>query len=454
MTLRDKYSFSLHTIKNNKARSILTIIISAFLSTLVMGLLCLSVSFGINGNDILNKVYFAQDSIVDVTYSNSYNRSTVATQKVFTRDLYQPFVEVLNKHAEVVSYVRYSSSARNNFLYTEPLYPLSIGYDIVEGRGIAPSASANEVIVSQSYYSEMLKGGIDLSVGSVHEDYGLYEKMYVGGRIAYLDTTYKYVVVGIFRPNGKEYTINGSKGTILDAGINFIADIGVALNANEEIYIPNIRISYKSSVDKVDSGAIFSEFKSMQNDMNKILPKAIQVTSGGFEPIIDEVDPCNCKAYEEYEALNKFKFIFIGGAAGIGLVLLLMSIGSLANSVMISIDRSKKFIGLLKALGVRGRSLKAIITYESITLISVGVLIGFGVLFALSGPLNMIETALVNSMYGTYVQTLGFTSSFYIPFYVLLGTIAVFVLLTLLFSRGSLRKISKTDPIAVISEVS
>ena len=452
MTFRDRYSFSLHTIKENKSRSFLTIIISSFLSILIMGLLCLGISFGRNGNDILNKIYFSHDAIVSVNYNNPLNR--IAKQEVFKEKYYDQYLETIKKHEEVISYINYTTNASNGFVYTEPSFPMAIGYQIVEGRNIVPSEAHNEVIISQTYYSEMLKNGEDYSVGTVHEDHSYMLKQLYNGRYIDVEATYNYKVVGIFALTGEQYAFDGNKRTPLDNGVVGIGDIGVAFHANEEIYISNIAFYYKSSVENVDSEAIFNKFKKLQSDLNDVLPRSVVVYTGGFELMIEEADPCYCMAYEQYELLNKYKYIFIGGGAGIGLVLLLMSVGSLANSVMISIDRSKKFIGLLKALGVNGRSLRHIIAYESITLISLGVLIGFGVLYALSYPLGLIESALVNSMYGSYVQSLGFVSSYYVPFYVLLGTIVVFVLLTLLFSRGSLRKIAKTDPIAVISEVS
>ena len=131
-----------------------------------------------------------------------------------------------------------------------------------------------------------------------------------------------------------------------------------------------------------------------------------------------------------------------------------MSIGSLANSVLISIDRNKKFIGLLKALGMRGKSLKSIVVFESITLISIGVILGYILLFILYTPLTSLINTIIASTYSSYLKVTAYISSIYIPIYILLGALLAFLLLTYLFSRGSLYKIAKTDPIAVISEVS
>ena len=52
-----------------------------------------------------------------------------------------------------------------------------------------------------------------------------------------------------------------------------------------------------------------------------------------------------------------------------------------------------------------------------------------------------------------YLNDINYEFYFDIPIYVPLGTIVVFVLLTLLFSHSSMSNISKTDPMAVISDV-
>ena len=87
MTLRDCCFLSLHTIKQNRARSILTIIIAAFLSFLIMGTMCLAISFSENGDNVVIQSYFKENSIVTINYSNYKNRA-VAGDEVFSRKYY------------------------------------------------------------------------------------------------------------------------------------------------------------------------------------------------------------------------------------------------------------------------------------------------------------------------------------------------------------------------------
>ena len=191
------------------------------------------------------------------------------------------------------------------------------------------------------------------------------------------------------------------------------------------------------------------------DEINKELPPGVYMKANALGmafPVY--VDAAKSMAYDVYAQNNILRIAIILVAVIFSVVLLLMSVGSLANSVMISIDTSKKFIGLLKALGMRGKLLKMIVVLESITLITAGVLIGYLLLVALYNPLSSVISAVVSSSYGTYIEMVGFTPVMYMPFYVFAGTLVLFLIFTFLFSRGSLNKIAKMEPIMVINEVS
>lgn len=454
MRLPDRYLFSLHTIKENKSRSVLTTVISMFLSLLIMGLMCLAISFVNNGNNVLNEVYFNEQSIVSVTYENTYAHQ--ANQEVFRNEQYTKFKETVNNHQEVVSSIIYKTNVvEGGYIFTDNEYPITNGIEIVEGRNIRPSSYANEVIVSQKKYRDSLLYGDPYKVGTTHTEAVRFEFTTATGVHLIRQEEVTFVIVGIFSPTDEKYYFNGEDTSLVNENVNFICDVKFILNANNNIYVPSTELCFKSPSTDLDSKKIFSSLNSLATDLSNNMPKKAVVTVlGRGEYLVDLVDGGKCLAYEQYEQLNKFAYIFIGGGAFVALILLLISVGSLANSVMISIDRSKKFLGLLKALGIRARALRNIVIFESITLISVGILVAYALLWVFNVPLNMINTALCNSMYGAFIEASGYVPRIYIPFYILLASIVLFVALTLLFARGSLRSISKTDPIAVISEVS
>jgi ABC-type antimicrobial peptide transport system permease subunit len=134
-------------------------------------------------------------------------------------------------------------------------------------------------------------------------------------------------------------------------------------------------------------------------------------------------------------------------------VLILLSIGSLANSIMISVDKNKKFIGLLKALGLNEKDLKSVIRMESFTTICLGVILAFLTILIIRPLLANLNTILINTAFIDYLLQIDYQIVFKVPVYIPLIVIVFYIAFTLIFARGSMSKIVKTDPMAVISEV-
>ena len=120
---------------------------------------------------------------------------------------------------------------------------------------------------------------------------------------------------------------------------------------------------------------------------------------------------------------------------------------------MISVDKNKKFIGLLKALGLNEKDLKSTIKLESITTIVSGIILAFLTIFIFKGLLSNLNTIIINSMFSDYLREIDYVTVFDLPIYVPIVVLLFFVAFTLLFARESMSKIAKTDPMSVISEV-
>ena len=457
MTFRDSYRISLHTIKENKSRSILTVVISMFLSALIMGLLCIAVSFSSNGNEILNRVYFGKDSYVSSNYVCPYIPQMVGQQEVFNIDKYDTFLSVLNKNKDTVAMVEYQTNVRTMIyptIYTDSTYRASALFSIIEGRDIEPSNDIDEVLVSSSYYEASLAWPEPYTIGSIHKETIEYNRQLPAGRTEIRTAEITYKVVGIIASSDKEYRMDGQRSQRGDVAPSMVFDVKAVLKASPEIYVSRANMYYLSKSDNTNVASAFSAIEKLMKDIDEAMPPRIEVDKGGPVVVYNPVSPTSSAVFQEYQQLTRFQIIFIVAGSVIAVSLLLMSVGSLANSVIISIDRSKKFIGLLKALGLKGRELITIVVMESITLISIGVILGFALLFAFTAPLNMISNALTNTVYSRYMMMISYEATIQIPIYILFIGIALFVVTTLLFARSSLVKISKTDPIAVISEVS
>ena len=144
-------------------------------------------------------------------------------------------------------------------------------------------------------------------------------------------------------------------------------------------------------------------------------------------------------------------YIVIAVAIFLGFVVLLLSIESVANTIMISVDKNRKFIGLLKALGLNQKGVKSLIKVEAFITILIGLVFGGLISFGTNGIMKLIVQSLIDQIFAYQDIDLIVKVTFN-PLLPLL-TFIIFYLFAILFSKGSLRKISSQDVIETISEV-
>lgn len=453
MRTRDCFGFAFHTIKENPSRSILTVVISTFLSALIMGMMCLAVSFSKNGGEVITRAFFPEEGVVSLTYENR-PQPNVPEQLYFGESTYAPFLEAVGSDPELIQSIYYATNLVSELTFTDPSYPVGPGLRIVEGRNIAPSEAHNEVIVSKEAYQRSLEGDEPdpYTIGSVHTCPAYVGSMWGWG----IPLEYRYPefkVVGIFEYTGEKLVLNGNVAPLLFGQV--IGDIGIAFSTHpSQVIVSSLSAYHYPKGKTANPEGTITRLQGLADQLNDVLPKHITAEFFEGERILHYDATVHCPVYERYASDKTMRTVVISAAALFALILLLMSVGSLANSAIISIDRSKKFFGLAKALGMRGGTLKSIVSIESVLLISVGVLIGYLLLWTMYVPMASIINLVVGSTYGAFIQATGFVASIHYPFYVLLGAWAAFIGFTLLFSHGALRSIVKADPIAVISEVS
>lgn len=155
-----------------------------------------------------------------------------------------------------------------------------------------------------------------------------------------------------------------------------------------------------------------------------------------------------CQYLESVKTTNLIRGIVLGAMSMLAFFVLLLSVGSVANSIFISVDKSRKFIGLMKAMGLEQRGVVRIILCESLFMVMLGVLFGFGILFAVRPAVISLESAVISAIY----RGMEYAVTVSVPAYLPIVTAAVFFLFTWLFSRGSLADIAKQDVIATITE--
>lgn len=436
MKLLDKYKLSLHNIKNNKSRSILTTVIVYIISLLIMIILCVGISFSINTSNIIKTYYQTSNEPVKIQYYNYGSEGNVLDSNV-----YLSLSSVLEKNKEMISYTSYSeNSGYSNDLYIqEHKFPVTESIEIIEGRNVnGKDSKTNRVVVSanyaQEYYNKtnnLLKPGSILEY--VYENY-----IYNEDGSGYLySKALNLEVVGIYKhvETNKEKVTYSRKGDI-------IIDAGYLINNVDDLYYSVVEYFYNMPKSNFNDKEITQKLGTLVSELKDVLPDGSR-----------DYDSVNCMALEELNMTKTIGIVIIAFAAFLCLVLILLSIGSLANTIMISVDKNKKFIGLLKALGLNEKDLKSTIKMESVTTISIGIALSFITIFLFKGLIASLNELLLGSMFSSYLSEIEYTILLSLPIYIPIIVLVFFVFFTLLFARGSMSKIAKTDPMAVISEV-
>lgn len=425
MKFFDRYRLSLHNINNNRSRSILTTIIVYVISLLLTAIIAIGISFSSNLNEIMKAYYSNCNTAVYTAYNNYSNEDLLGSDK------YDDVFDVVMEHEDAITYTTHQTSIQGDIIFQDHRFPITKQIELLEGR--LPTASdenTNKVLVSADYANlYYLNNNIVLKPGSKFE-YSVYYYNYDNGG----NYVVEFEVIGIFM-------LSDSNDNMLESNTEVIADLQYILSTNDDIYVKQLHYYY--DVSKIEFS--INELRNRMISFEKDLKNVVGERENTFYVFGD--------AASELQSMQLMSIIVIAIAFIFTLVLILLSIGSLANTIMISVDKNKKFIGLLKALGLNEKDLKSVIKMESITTICLGVILAFLTLVLASPILGGLNELLIDAMFSSYIHETGYQITFTIPIYVPVIIMIFFITFTLIFARGSMAKIAKTDPMAVISEV-
>jgi ABC-type antimicrobial peptide transport system permease subunit len=406
-----------------------------------MVILCVGLSFSSNTGNIIKKYYQSSVEPVTVNYNN-YGWSE-DSEGVFDRAAYQNINSILEENKEIIGYSKYEyNNYQSTVAVQEHKFPIVEHIEIIEGSNVnASHSNTNKVLVSalfaQNYYE---KNGVVLKPGSIFDYLFEYNIMKENYRQEEANKKLSLEVVGIYKladAEKKSYEAN-----IISNNDDIIIDAGYLINNTDNLIFTSVTYYYNVTQTNFNSDELVDKLDLLVESLNATLPRESK-----------RYDSTSSSALADLSMSKILGTAIIAVAVFLGLILILLSIGSLANTIMISVDKNKKFIGLLKALGLNEKDLKSTIKMESITTIVLGVMLAFGTVFLFKELIEGLNQLLLTSLFSNYLNEIEYTIVFSMPIYIPFIVLIFFVFFTLLFARGSMSKIAKTDPMAVISEV-
>lgn len=198
----------------------------------------------------------------------------------------------------------------------------------------------------------------------------------------------------------------------------------------------NLGMSYN---DGADSNAVVSELKAFIKEYNvsKIVSNkntaGLSVTSSAVS-MLALIDVVNIGII--------ILVIFLS------VVLILLSIGSVSNTVKISVEQSSKTFGMMKAIGMQNSTLKSIVNTQANIMAIIAT--------ALASLLAVVVMKAIKPIMGSLMSMFGIAESMVVstlPWFVPFAVLGMLIFFIVLFTRKSLAEICKMDVISVISEV-
>lgn len=467
MKLSDVFRISFHSIFNNKIRTLITIVIVFIVSLLIMSISIIGLSFYYS----INSAYVNLYDLTGATFKMeqySFNTESENIWRGINEAEYDIVMNEFSNSPELVDNVIINDNGVQSFyFYDLDEKPTKNELDtIYQSHGFYEkysNLSPNIGIFSSWGDLDTKSRGISyLKSGKLwnREDEGVNKIWVSEAFIAKAASLGKYLDVGDYVVvsfvswinKGEEYNEIRNVERFKISGI-FLNSALDKLNYDDEIFI-EIKTLYKIMGDNfnVNSFTVISEpkFSYIFEDEYKKMSTIVKNVNEQVEP-----NSYNNKEYERFECnlVENLKMVRIIGGVMIGasifvcFIILIISIGSVANSVIISVDKNKKFLGVMMAVGLKNGGVKKIVEYEALMIIILATGLAYGVLCLLQVYFKPIID---------FLMTLpGFTDSTIIvmPIYIPIATVLAFIAMALLFARKSLNKIINMDVISVISEV-
>ena len=165
---------------------------------------------------------------------------------------------------------------------------------------------------------------------------------------------------------------------------------------------------------------------------------------------VDELNMnVRCDILSSMQLATILSLVIIALIVIVCLIIMLLSIGCVANTIKISAEQNRRFFGVMKAIGMKNKSLRHILIGQIIIMTVIGVALASLASYLMIGVAESIIATLVSSMFPIEEPIIICGISPIIPFavaFILIGFV-------LLFTRSSLHEFSRMDVISVINEV-
>ncbi|MDO8998801.1 MAG: ABC transporter permease [Bacteroidota bacterium] len=403
--LRENISIALDSIKANRLRAIITMLIIAIGITALVGILSAidAIKNGINSNftSMGANTFTIRNADINIRVGRK-GRKAKTFDKIkfkeavrFKNEFNYPVITSVSTMANEASRIKYENKKTNPNIQvfgSDENYILTAGYELEKGRNF----NAYEAISG----APLVIIGKDI------------EKTLFGDLIDPLDKTIKigssrYKIIGVLKSKGNSAGFGGDKLCIIP-----LTNARQYFGSNDMSFTINVLTKNSAQLEN-----ILNEAKATFRKIRKIPTTNVDnfdiVKSDNLASIL----------------IKDLKTVTLG-ATIIGLITLLGAAIGLMNIMLVSITERTREIGIRKALGATQKAIKSQFLIESVVICVMGGLIGivFGIIIG-----NVISFAL--------------NTGFFIPWFWIIMGVIICVTVGLLSGYLPAKRASKLDPI-------
>lgn len=434
---------SLHNLANNKLRTLLTVIVLFIMATVVMVMVGVGSSFFISTSLSTEKLINESGNSVKITeqvlYTNEHGSNTNAAEFI-DMSVVQEAVDFYEGEDNFFSTIEFETKYYVQ-LYSDNSYEGNSGAFF---NSVVPIHMGSNFLVGQENY--LIKGRMwnasDDGTNNIWLGESFLTQFELGEEIKFEGRDEVFTVCGFIK-NESDY--DGSQAAYMDYNKFDSTEFSKTDDNNNdgsvdktgELCISKVVFKMIQQKGVLYGDKTISQLKSFQSTYD---------TTTGKNTIGIEVDSSVLSSLSNSMLMQ---MVVIGVLGFVAVLIILLSIGSVSNTIKITVEQNRKFFGMMKAIGMQNKTVRRVVQWQAIFMVAAGTLLATGVVIGLMYALEPILIMLLTMMFPEESMIISTSLPIFVPFIVFFALVGF----VLLFTVKNLNKISKMDVIAVISEV-
>ncbi len=430
---------SFHNLANNKLRTFLTVVVLFIMAAVVMLMTGFGMSFFNSIGASTDKAMNEGDSRVSITEQCSYvddvgyERHEAAN--FMDNTVVEQVMDVYKSEENIFHTIEFSTFYGANLSVSNQISQFSVSPKPMY-------MGANQFAGQKDYLTAGRMWNIsDENTTNAWVSDTLMEKYELGDTIKFEENENTFTICGFLVSDlNKDPYSQGGIELFID--YKLFDDTTMSKTSEGQVYyngelvINKIILNTFHDKDNMFTDSIVSDLKGFKKSLNSV------------DNYDDDGIYVQSSILDELKFAMMMKIMVLAVIIFVSVLIILLSIGSVSNTIKITVEQNRKFFGMMKAIGMQNKTVRRVVQWQAIVMVLIGTVLATGLTIGLMYMVEPIVAMMMASVFGEGAIIIA-GLPIYIPFVVFFALVGF----VLLFTVKNLNKISKMDVISVISEV-